>query len=590
MSLKDECRLIQLIGTPLAIIDEKAIVKSYNKKFAHYFRLAESATEDFELPEIIPDCLQLQQILNSKELSILQEKEFTQSIKIGNIDEFKITYTVKALVEENPEYFLFEIVDLKEKTYGDINQKLFFFNKLMYELPLNIYFKDLQSQFLLVSKPMLKYFGLKSQEEALGKTDFDFFKPEHAQPAFDDEQNIIRTGKAKKLEEKEVWEDGRIAYVTTTKYPLIDARKKIIGTFGISQDITKMKLFEEQLKEAHADLEDKNEHLQDTLKELKQTQAQLIQSEKLGALGQLVAGIAHEINTPLGAINASAYNMQDSLQKLKDDIKYTLNEFSANDIELYNELISSLGNDNEYLSSKEKRVKKKMLIAQLEECHPENSREIAELLVYFNLDSLTEEMKQNTNLLSICIAVKNYISLIRNIANIILATDKTSKVVYALKNYIHKTHDGRKEPVNLEESIETILILNANKTKRGITVTRNYESVPAINAHGDELGHIWNNLISNAIHAMNEKGNLTIGIRANNGGKVSVTISDDGCGIPEEHRERIFEPFYTSKNAGEGTGMGLDIAKKIVDKHHGTITFETEVGKGTSFTVVLPVN
>ena len=323
---------------------------------------------------------------------------------------------------------------------------------------------------------------------------------------------------------------------------------------------------------------------------LKQTQSRLIQSEKMGALGQLVAGIAHEINTPIGAITASAFNMKDSITNLKNDIEQVVMKFPERDIKLYMHLLSNADKSTDYLSSKEKRVKKRVFMEQLENNHADNAQRIADILVYINLDEITPEMQGNENLYNVCKSARNFISITKNVGNIILAADKTSKVVYALKNYVHKTADGEKVTVNLEESIETVLTLNTNKIKRGVNVIRKYNTVPLINAYGDELGQIWNNLISNAVHAMNEKGNLTITIDNVDGNRVSVSISDEGCGIPEQHRERIFEPFYTTKNAGEGTGMGLDIVKKLVDKHGGAISFTTETDKGTSFVVELPVN
>ena len=119
-------------------------------------------------------------------------------------------------------------------------------------------------------------------------------------------------------------------------------------------------------------------------------------------------------------------------------------------------------------------------------------------------------------------------------------------------------------------------------------MVKNFENVPLINCYPDELVQVWINFISNSIQAMDNNGTLTIDVK-NLEKQIQVSISDTGHGIPEEIRTKIFEPFFTTKKAGEGTGIGLDIVKKILEKHDAIMELESEVGKGTTFTVFLPV-
>jgi two-component system NtrC family sensor kinase len=118
-------------------------------------------------------------------------------------------------------------------------------------------------------------------------------------------------------------------------------------------------------------------------------------------------------------------------------------------------------------------------------------------------------------------------------------------------------------------------------------VVRNYEDIPPLSCFPDELNQVWTNLIHNALQAMNHEGTLTIGIRQE-GDNAVVSVSDNGCGIPEEIRGKIFDVFFTTKPAGVGSGLGLDIVKKIIDKHQGRIEVQSEVGVGTTFSVFLP--
>ena len=117
---------------------------------------------------------------------------------------------------------------------------------------------------------------------------------------------------------------------------------------------------------------------------------------------------------------------------------------------------------------------------------------------------------------------------------------------------------------------------------------RNFGDVPLVHCLPDELNQVWTNLVHNALQAMGRTGMLTIALRQE-GGDVLVSVGDTGCGIPPELRERIFDAFFTTKPAGEGTGLGLEIVRKIIEKHGGRIAVESEVGRGSTFTVSLPV-
>ena len=143
-------------------------------------------------------------------------------------------------------------------------------------------------------------------------------------------------------------------------------------------------------------------------------------------------------------------------------------------------------------------------------------------------------------------------------------------------------------PVDLREGLETVVTIYQNQIKHGTDLVREFEDVPPVTCLPDELNQVWTNLVHNALQAMDHKGTLTVGIRRE-GDAVAVAIGDTGCGIPEDIRARIFDAFFTTKPAGEGTGLGLDIVRKIVDKHQGRIDVESEVGRGTTFTVRLPI-
>jgi len=171
---------------------------------------------------------------------------------------------------------------------------------------------------------------------------------------------------------------------------------------------------------------------------------------------------------------------------------------------------------------------------------------------------------------------------------ILLAVEKATKVVFALKKYVHRSVVGEKVPTDIIDGIETVLTLYQNQLKHGIEVMKKYDKLPSVSCDQDEMNQVWTNLIHNAIQAMNNKGILKITV-LNKDDIVTISIADNGCGIEPDVHDKVFEPFFTTKKQGEGSGLGLDIVKKIIDKHNGKIAFQSELGKGTEFTVELPV-
>jgi signal transduction histidine kinase len=169
-----------------------------------------------------------------------------------------------------------------------------------------------------------------------------------------------------------------------------------------------------------------------------------------------------------------------------------------------------------------------------------------------------------------------------------LAVDKASRIVKALKTYLHSSDGVTMEPIYLRENLETVLTIYHNRLKQGVQVIKNYEDVPEVYGFPEQLNQVWTNLIVNAVQAMDNKGILTIGI-SEEADHVVVSFRDTGKGIPEEIKSRIFEPFFTTKASGEGSGLGLDIVKRILNDHGASISFDSLEGEGTTFYVKLPI-
>ncbi len=281
---------------------------------------------------------------------------------------------------------------------------------------------------------------------------------------------------------------------------------------------------------AYIQLNEINEELNSTLENLRQTQGQLVQSEKMASLGQLTAGVAHEINNPINFVSAGI----DSLSVNYSELNELLNLYKA-------------------LKPNEDTFAK--------------LSEIEKLKKELDLDYLLEEIPQ----------------LLKSVKS---GAQRTTEIVRSLRNFTRLDEENLKQ-ANLEEGLESTLVILRNKFKERIKINRQYSQISEISCYPGQLNQVFMNIISNAIQAIEGEGTITLKTEEN-AQNVTIYISDTGKGMPEEVKNRIFEPFYTTKEVGEGTGLGLSITYGIIEKHKGSIEVVSKAGEGTTFIIRLP--
>lgn len=297
-------------------------------------------------------------------------------------------------------------------------------------------------------------------------------------------------------------------------------------------------ILEKKVKERTEELENANSTLNETLNHLKSTQSQLVDAEKMAALGQLTAGIAHEINNPINFVTSNVKPLQLDIDDLKDIIsKYEKIDF-------------------------EKDIK-----SQFEEIEAYKKQ--------IDLGFINNEI---TSLLS----------------GISEGAKRTAEIIRSLRNF-SRVDETDMKAIDINEGLLSTLVLVRNTLPDNLVVVKDLGNLPKVECMPGKINQVFMNLVSNAVQAIKSKDVqaqeefLTIRSWYNNQ-QVFISIKDSGTGMSEEVKHRIFEPFFTTKDIGEGTGLGLSIVFSIIEKHKGHIEVVSEVGKGTEFIITLHVN
>jgi len=396
-----------------------------------------------------------------------------------------------------------------------------------------------------------------SPEQLLGHSPFEFMVPDDVSMMRQIIQHAIANKQSFRLQHRNITSTGEIVWEEVNGIPLLDAQERVVGFRGTGLSITERKQAEEALRQSEAELRQQTQELEQTLHELQRTQTQLIQSEKMSSLGQLVAGVAHEINNPVNFIHGNLLHAEQYTQDLLELLH------------LYRQQVPTPPN-------------------------PIQKRE-ADIDLEFLLQDLPKLLKSMK-----------------------VGADRIRGIVQSLRTF-SRLDEAEFKTVDLHDGIESTLMILQNRLKPKsnippIQVVKYYGDLPLVDCYAGQLNQVFMNILANAIDALEESTltknpgsfstpshlvddefacllpTIIIQTEVINDQWVQISIADNGPGIPLHVQQRLFDPFFTTKQVGKGTGLGMSISYQIVtERHRGSLTCVSIPGHGAEFLIKIPV-
>lgn len=428
-----------------------------------------------------------------------------------------------------------DISDRKQSEEA-LNQANGLLNSVIETMPYFFYAKDLQGKHIAINSNLAGFFG-RPIAEIVGKSDAELLPLAVASPIMTKDREVMTMGVTARFEEVVPTVGVDCTYLSI-KTPLRNPEGSVIGLVGISQDITDLKTAQAALQQSEAELRQRTQDLEQALRELQSTQSQLVHSEKMSSLGQLVAGIAHEINNPVNFIYGN----------LTPAVEYTQNLMQ--------------------------------LLSLYQQHYPLPPVKIQTTIEAVDLEFLIEDLPRLLNSMKV-------------------GAERIQKIVLSLRNF-SRMDEAEMKVVDLHEGIDsTLLILQSRlrptRKQIAIEVVKDYGELPLVECYAGQMNQVFMNLLVNAIDALSDRRKqgdcpkILIQTRHIEDQVVAIEISDNGIGIPPEMQSRIFDPFFTTKPIGEGTGLGLSISYQIMQKHQGVLACTSKPNQGTTFRIELPI-
>jgi len=422
--------------------------------------------------------------------------------------------------------------NVQKQKEADLN----FLKHLLDAIPSPVFYKDLEGTYQGCNKAFEVYIG-RSRSQIVGKTIYEISSRELAEKQQAYDEAFYWQGVGEISETKVRYFDGTDHDVVLFKSTLRDPQGQVSGLVGVMLDISDRKLMEEELRASRNMLVKALEEVKAFNVVLEQTQDRLVQQEKLAAIGFLAAGVAHEINNPLGFVNGNLQSLGEYANALVETLALVI------------PLTDAVESGD--------MIQMRTALAKLKDTWQKSSVDY----ILNDLKGLLAESQEGLN--------------------------RISMIVMGLKGF-SRTDREVMVTANINEILDGVLAIVWNQLKYHIDLVKEYSDLPSIECNPQQLGQVFLNLLVNAEQAISERGVITLRtcVRDN---AVIIEVKDTGKGIPVEVMSKIFDPFFTTKEPGKGTGLGLSISYDIVRKHGGRIDVESVVDHGAVFKVTIPL-
>ncbi|MCD6582221.1 MAG: PAS domain S-box protein [Desulfuromusa sp.] len=388
---------------------------------------------------------------------------------------------------------------------------------------------DAEGTIIYVNRKFTEMTGY-SKNEALGQNP-RILKGEDGLTDYKEMWEMLSSGQQWRGDFHNKRKNGEFFWERAAISPILDLDGNITNFLAIKEDITERKIIEDELERSVAESVQMATTLEFVNAELKATQSQMLQREKMASIGQLAAGVAHEINNPIGFVSSNLRSLDKYIKKLTG-----------------------------YLELLEKSLKE-----QAPESWEEIKLQRKKLKINFLLEDCDDLITESLD-----------------------GSERVRKIVQNLKTF-SRVDQAEEQLADLNECLESTISIVWNELKYKAQLEKDFAELPDIYCSPQELSQVFTNILVNAAQAIEKEGLVKIRSWLEDE-TIFISIQDNGSGIDKANLEKIFEPFFTTKSVGEGTGLGMSISYEIVKKHGGDILIDSELGNGTTFTVSLPLN